>query len=84
MRNDVRHQHVCVVIFLPERFLIYWASVDSLSLRELLSDSLSSLGFAPPKILVCCKPSANAFTGSLTVRGSNFNFGLAAASSENL
>ena len=60
---------------------IYWASVDSLSRRELLSDSLSSLGFAPPKIFVCCKPSANWLTGSLTVLGKSFNFGLAAASS---
>ena len=42
----------------------------------------SSRGLAPPKIFDCCKPSAKALTGSLTVLGSNFSFGLAAASSE--
>ena len=41
----------------------------------------SSRGLAPPKIFDCCNPSAKALTGSLTVLGSNFNLGLAAASS---
>ena len=57
---------------------------DSLSLLDLLSDSLSSRGLAPPKILAALRPSAIELTGSFTVRGSSFSRGRAAASSANI
>lgn len=44
----------------------------------------SSRGLAPPKIFEFAMLSAKALTGSLTVLGSNFNLGLAAASSAKL
>ena len=56
---------------------------DSLSLLDLLSDSLSSRGLAPPKILAAWSESAIELTGSFTVRGSSFSLGRAAASSVN-
>jgi len=70
--------HCCAVAAVPAES----ASLpDSLSLLDLLSDSLSSRGLAPPNILADWRESAIELTGSFTVRGSSFSRGRAAASS---
>lgn len=45
-----------------------------------LADKFSSRGLAAPKIVAACFVSANAFIGSVTVRGFNTNLGRSASS----
>lgn len=64
-----------------KHYQAHYLSLFSLSRRFLSTSAcfcsycFSSRGFAPPNILACCIEFAISLTGSLTVRGSNFNLG---------